>query len=429
MLFGTLSAKDKLIRARVQIQNSNPFFAFMSLYLKFFEDEKLSARKTKDGKETFLAGVDIEGNFYYNKKSIEELPDNELQGLVIHEILHLAFLHLSRRGTRDFELFNIAADIVCNNIIVNNNYALPKNGIIPYNNTVELKDEKGKCFCKITDINKKTVEQVYDELMKHVKVINVQMTKAKNGKGNTGFGFDLHIEGAGGKDLTKKEKEKLEKEWLTRVADATNSAKMRGNMPAGMELLLGQLHTQKVDWKHMLKQYIQSQIPYDYTYSRPNKKSICSGFYIPDCLKEKIDVLVTIDTSGSIGQKELTDFLSEIVGMAKGFKDKINMVLLTHDTEVQNDEKIENGNIAKIMKIKIKGGGGTSHGPIFDYIKKKYKKTKLAICFTDGYSDFDEIKWANYSNFKKLFVISSGGTTEGIPPYIPKIDLGKFQYD
>jgi predicted metal-dependent peptidase len=429
MLFGTLTAQDKLIRARVQIQNSNPFFAFMSLYLKFVEDEKMSSIKTDKGEETFLAGVDAEGHFYYNKKSIEELPDNELQGLVVHEILHLAFLHLTRRGTRDHELFNIAADIVCNNIIVNNGYALPKKGIIPYNNTIELKDDKGKVFVRIDEINKKTVEQVYDELMKNVKVINVQMTKAKNGKGNTGFGFDLHIEGAGGKPITEKEKKEIEKKWLERVADATNSAKMMGNMPAGMELMLGQLHTQKVDWKHMLKQYIQSQIPYDFTYSKCSKKSICSGFYMPDVLKEKIDVLITIDTSGSIGQKELTDFLSEIVGMAKGFKDKINMILLTHDTQVCNDYKIENGNIAKIMKLKIKGGGGTSHGPIFDYIKKKYSKTKLAICFTDGYSDFDEIKWADYSRFHKLFVISSGGTTQGIPSYIKKIDLGKFQYD
>lgn len=428
MLFGTLTAQDKLIRARVQIQNSNPFFAFMSLYLKFVEDNKLSAIKTDKGEETFLAGVDAAGHFYYNKKSIEELPDNELQGLVIHEILHLAFLHLTRRGTRDPELFNIAADIVCNNIIVNNHYSLPKKGIIPYNNTIELKDEKGKVFVRIDEINKKTVEQIYDELMKHVKQISVTISKSKNGKGNSGFGFDIHIEGKGGKDLTKEEKAEIEKEWLTRVADATNTAKMRGTMPAGLELLLGNLHTQKVDWKHILRKYVQSQIPSDYTYAKPNKKSICSGFYIPDTLKEKIDVLITIDTSGSIGQKELTDFLSEIVGMAKGFKDKINMILLTHDCVVQNDYKIENGNISKILKMKINGGGGTSHAPVFDYISKKYKRTKLVISFTDGYSDFQTVDWKKY-HFKKMFVISSGGTVEGLPNDVKKIELGKYQYD
>jgi hypothetical protein len=56
---------------------------------------------------------------------------------------------------------------------------------------------------------------------------------------------------------------------------------------------------------------------------------------------------LAIDTSGSIGQEELTDFLSEIVGMAKGFKDKLNMTLLTHDCIIQNDYSVENGNIAK----------------------------------------------------------------------------------
>jgi len=143
--------------------------------------------------------------------------------------------------------------------------------------------------------------------------------------------------------------------------------------------------------------------------STPHKKSISVGTYLPDTLKEKIDIVIAIDVSGSIREKELNDFLSEIIGIAKIFQERITMRLLTHEIEINNDYIIHNGNIEKIKKLKIEGGGGTSHIQPFDFIAENVRDCKCCIFLTDGYSDIEQIDFNKYS-FDKLFVISKGGT-------------------
>jgi len=423
MTFGTLDAKDKLIRARIQIQRNNPFFAYLSLYLKFHEvkGEELRCKSM---------GVDAQGNLYYCKEFVDKLTDEELQGVMVHEILHLTFLHMTRRGTRDPEIWNIAVDIAVNNILSVNGHRLPEGGLIPYNNSIDL----GHGII-INDIQKKTGEQIYDEIYKKAKKVAEKLKSQ---------GFDEHIEGKDpgqgqgkgkkGKGqgcnrmpLTEQEKRELEKDWQQKAVDAATTARMKGNLPAGMELLLGKLHENKVNWKTILKQQIQSQIPYDFTYASPSKKSISMGVYTPSYVKERIKILIAMDTSGSIGDKERVDFMSEIFGMAKAFKDKIDMVFLTHDTEVHNDYVIANGNVAKIKALKLNGGGGTSHEPVMEYIKEKHRDCKLGIFFTDGWSDLDSFDMNNY-RFAKMFLISEGGTAQqlkGKPAKVIELDQYK----
>jgi len=383
-----MDAKDKLIRARIQIQNRSPFFAYLSLYLKFVEVPE----EDNDTLSRNSAGVDTKGNLYYKAKWVEEeLNDEEVIGLILHEIMHLGFVHLLRRGNRNPIGWNICTDIAVNKIILDNGFRLPPKGIIPEDNEVTLFGQT------IKGLDKKSAEVLYDEL----KLKEEQ----KNGKGSSGnSGFDKHIEG---KDLTPEEKKKMENDWLNKVEEAYVGAKMRGQVPSGIERLISNLHKSRVNWKAMLQKYIQSYIPYDYTYCRPNKKSISAGFYMPDYLKEKIHIAVTIDTSGSIGQKELTDFLSEIVGLARSYQNRIDMRLICHDTEVCEDLLINNGNIDKIKNLKCKGGGGTSHEDVFKHIEKNMPECKVALFLTDGYSDLGTMDFKE--RFAKIFLISQGG--------------------
>ena len=129
---------------------------------------------------------------------------------------------------------------------------------------------------------------------------------------------------------------------------------------------------------------------------------------MPDVNKEMINIVVGVDVSGSIDAKVYSDFVSEVVGMAMAFRNRINIRFLTHDVEVHNDYEVENGNIEKIRSLKIDGGGGTSHRDILEYISDKVKNAKLAIFLTDGYSDLENINLDNY-NFKKIFVIQKDG--------------------
>lgn len=410
-----MEAKDKIIRARIQIQQKNPFFAYLSLYLNPIETEDLPKYAGM--------GVDVNGNLYYSKKFVDKLSESEVEAVLIHEVLHLALLHFLRSKNRNLELWNIACDIVTNSLIQKNGFTLPKFCILPNNNEITIWKKK------IMKCDEKTAEEIYDELKcfeKDVIVCGDDKSEGsrcgddESGKGSRKINgrFDNHI-GKVSNGLSDDEVRKLEEEWKIKIEEAYISAKLRGNVPFGIEKLIGKLHEGKIEWRGLLNRYIQSFIPYDYSYEKPNKKSISADYYIPDTLKERIDVCVGIDTSGSIGEEELNDFVSEMVSLARTFSQRIKMRIICHDVDVHTDYVVENGNIDKIKRIQIKGGGGTSHLSIFNYIKDKVN-CKVAIFLTDGESDIQDIDFKKY-NFSKIFVISRSGNDKQLKNKIARV--------
>jgi predicted metal-dependent peptidase len=232
-----MNAEEKLIRARIQIQNRNPFFAYLSLYLKFVEvNPKKGEEDILDGND---AGVDTKGNLYYKPDWIEGLTDEQVIGLILHEIMHLSFMHLLRRGNRHPVGWNICTDLAVNKIILDNNFQLPPNGVLPDGNEITLFGQT------ILNLDKKSAEILFDEL----KLKYDKDKKNGNGKGE-GEGFDKHMES---QETTPEERKKIEDEWLNRVEEAYVGAKMRGNVPAGIERLIGKLHENKVNWRAVLQ--------------------------------------------------------------------------------------------------------------------------------------------------------------------------------
>lgn len=163
---------------------------------------------------------------------------------------------------------------------------------------------------------------------------------------------------------------------------------------------------------------------------KKSKKSVACGCYLPDTLKEKISVWVAIDTSGSIGKEELSEFVTEIIGLARAYRERIDMRVITADAEVHTDYLVQNGNIDKIKKIKIKGGGGTAHKPVFDYITEKDRNAKCLIFFTDGYSDLESLDYNKYK-FGKIAIINKNGTSEwvkGKERFVKVIKMKEYNY-
>ena len=358
--------RDRLIRARVQLQEKNPFFSYLVLNLKMVEDERVGT-----------IGIDAMDNLTYNPKWIKPLTDSQIEMLLCHEVLHIAFHHLIREKKREHELWNIAIDLNVNDILVSNNFEMVEGGVIPQNHSFTFPDMKKQIT--IDDINKKSSEAIYDEL--YSKLPKDKKTKAK--------GFDKH-NFSDGKGKTKAEskaiKESKEK-WKKLLVEASTFSKQRGNLPKGVELHIGELLNEKVNWKYLLYKYITNELPIDYSYSNPSKRSLASGFYMPKMRRENIEIMVAVDTSGSIGQKELTEFMSEVVYIAKSFQN-VKMKVIVCDCEVQEVLEVENGNIQTLLDMKIQGGGGTSHIPVYKKIEEEYPTTKFVINFTDGYTEF-----------------------------------------
>lgn len=412
----TETAEFRIKKTQIQLWKDKPFWAYLSYFLKFKEIPKELTEKNWD-EGGFGMGVDINGNVHYSQKFVDTLSDEELKGLIAHELGHLIYLTELRQGNRDRDGFNIASDIAINSLLSRDNFKLPKGGLVPdYND--EIKVGFGK---KIKNCSEKIAEELYDELPK--------LTIDKNGNiyAETGSGknkkkekigvmLDGHIQSGKGKKgrgigLSEAEKRELEQKWKDRLIEAYTTAKMKGNVPVGIERMIGKLDENKIDWKTLLQRYLMNSLPYDYTYARPSKKSISVGEYMPDILKEKIDIAIMIDLSGSVGQKEYTEFMSEIIGLARAFQERITMHFYSHDVEAYNGGIIQNGNIENIKNLKLKGGGGTSHKPAFEKLSEELRECKAVIFFTDGYSDLESINFEEYS-FDKLFVITKEGDEE-----------------
>jgi predicted metal-dependent peptidase len=326
--------------------------------------------------------------------------------------------------------FNVACDIVVNQLIKDNSFKLPAGCLIPDSyNKIKLSD--GVRSLVISDTNKKIAEEIYNEIIDFIQKQKKDGKGKGSGKGEKGedgeftYGngegrFDEHIreekvedgkDGEKGEKISEEERSQMEKEWMDRTQQALAVSRMKGDTPAGMERFVGKLHESEVNWKALLLRYIQSYIPTDFNYSYPSKKSISSGVYMPSTTKECIEIAVGIDVSGSIGQIELVEFLSEIIGIAKAFRGKIKMHLFTHETEVNDKYIVENGDVEKIMAMEIHGGGGTSHRQPMEYVNEEIKNCKLVVWFTDGCSDLNSIDFKK-NRYDSIFIINKQGTEE-----------------
>lgn len=385
----SLTPRERLIKARVQFQRENPFFSYLTMELTFIEDKSI---------ETM--GVDKYGNLYYNPEFVDKLSDAELKGCIAHEVMHCAFEHLDRGFGREMLVFNISADTVVNAILLNEKLQLPADSILPYNNEIKL------FGLEIKNVHKKTSEEVYDKLWRHlskkhnrdINRINRGISNSKDGKNWDKHIFDSKENGnKGNKDKDKgsgnKSKNKpnfKEKNWKKKLVEACSHARERGRLPAGMERIVGKLLETYIDWRGLLYRYITSQIPVDYTWSKPSKRSFSIGYYLPAVEKETIEVMCAVDTSGSISKKELTEFISEISSITNSFKN-VELTVIDCDAEINGVHNLKNATASSVInKIapNLKGGGGTSHLPVFNWINKNKPTAKFVICFTDGYTEF-----------------------------------------
>jgi len=453
-----LTVEEKISKAKIKLHRKSPFFSYLVEHLRFEKSDKVPSM-----------GVNQSSRCIYSEEWVESLTLDVLMGTLAHEVSHLAFEHIRRGKNRlimvnGFFLWNLAADITVNHYLGENDFSLPECGMIPQNGEIEM------FGYRITDIANKSTEDIYEELKVHLKKLadegkaqaismpgdcsgdsqgngqgnsdkDSDQPKGKKSKGSSGnkngnrkeYGnnfkveaegvqpFDQHLWGnsddgndgdkdtdsnvQGHGDLQKKGSAIQEKNWGRILAEAYTHAKLIGREPAGFEREFGDIRKGRVNWRVILRRTIASKIPHDMTYARPNRKYIPLDLCLPSYTGESIKVIDSIDTSGSISQKDLSDFVSEIYSISRSFH-QVEHRILTHDVDVHDDVKVDSYSMNKLKNLKIHGGGGTSHIPLYEYIKKKRLKRKenlqLLISFTDGFSQFPDRK----PDIETIFVLA-----------------------
>ena len=384
---------EKLTTARVGLLLKAPFFGNMATRMKLIEADEWCPTAATNGR-----------NFYYNTEFVKKLSVKKLEFLFGHEILHCVFDHFGRVGSRDRMLSNIAQDYAVNQILVDERIGEKITEVqICYDNKY-----RGMAW-----------EEIYDEL--YAKAEKIPMEDLLKQLGDL---LDEHINEDGnapGKegDKDSKGKPRMTKEEAQAIKDEIKEAMIQaasaagaGKTPAGIQRMIKDMTEPKISWRELVNQEIQSIIRNDYSFTRPNRKSMHSGAILPG-MKEAttIDIGIGIDMSGSIGQEDATVFLSEVKGIVDQYEDfKIN--LWCFDTEIYNHKEITHDNSHDLMDYEPQGGGGTDFMANWEFMKENGIEPKKFIMFTDGYPCGD---WGDEDYCDTIFVVK--GNTQAEAPF------------
>ena len=366
---------------KIRLRKLSPFFAALSLYaeIDFSNEVQLAAT---NGKKIIL-----------NPITYIQLPPSERDGVFLHELLHMALLHHLRRGVRDHYIFNIAADIVVNGMIVNEgNFKIPKYGI---------RDE---------DLEHLSVEEVYELIIKNKKKYNLNLVdlindeKDSEDKDSKGKGNDLKT---GISDLNTEAE--IRNYWKQAINDAKLITKgsSEKSLPESFERNFGEVLEPEIDWKTKLWNFLV-RTPTDF--GEFDRRLIYSGLYLENLEGESINVFCCIDTSGSISDYEISKFMREIKGIINAYPN-LNCRLWYADHECYGPYNIDSmENVPK-----PKGGGGTNFEPFFKDITKKEFNNNDGVCIylTDGYGYFPEKE----PDLPVLWVVIPGGAEQEYFPF------------
>jgi len=383
---------EKLTTARVGLLLKAPFFGNMATRMKLIDASDWCPTAATNGR-----------NFYYNIDFVEKLSVKKLEFLFAHEILHCVFDHFGRLGSRNPKLANIAQDYAVNQILVDERIG---------EKITEVD------ICLDPKFRGKAWEEIYDELFGKLQKMSLEdLLKS------LGDQLDEHLkeqEGAGAGDedgkgnrptISKEEAERMRQEIKEAMVQSAAAAGA-GKVPAGVMRMIKDLTEPKMNWRQLVQQEIQSIVRNDYSFQRFNRKSAHSGAVLPGMREDTtIDVAISIDMSGSIGDEDARVFLSEIKGIMDQYEDfKIN--LWCFDTEIYNHKEISQDNSMDLLEYEPQGGGGTDFEANWEWMKNQGIQHRKFIMFTDGYPCGG---WGDADYCDTLFIVK--GNTGAESPF------------
>lgn len=363
-------AMESMIVARIGLLIGNPFWGNIISRLKLIESETWCQTAATDGR-----------NFYFNSKFINLLRPKEVQFLFGHELLHAVYDHVGSFGRlngRDTKIWNLACDYAVNQDLVEFHIG-EKITTVPV-----LLDNKYKGM---------VAEEIYEDLIKNAKQITIDqlaemiLDDHMEGDGDGSSSDSKEGNGSGKPKLSESERRAIKDELKEAMLSAAHAVGI-GNVPAGIRRMIKELTEPEMDWRQVLQQQIESQVKSDFTYMRPSRRGWGCDAVLPSMKKEPaVECTVALDLSGSIGEIEMKDFMSELYGICQQHA-SYKITLLTWDTKCYySGEFTEDDADDAMLTAELKGGGGTSPSCIWRWCEDNGHDPKQLVVLTDGYVD------------------------------------------
>lgn len=339
-----MNAKQKMTSARTALVLYQPFFGALALRLALQPDPGCGSAWV-DGR-----------TLGYDPAFVDKLSHDQLVGLIAHEVMHCALGHPWRRGARDHEDWNVAADFAINSGLIRTGFKLPPGG------------------CIDPAFDGKSAEWIYSRLPEKKKDPNQGSGKPDGKPEPNPLGevrdapSEAQAEGA------------TETDWQLAVQQAAQAAHARGKLPEELSRLVKEAVAPRVDWRSVLRRFVQQLATADYSWSRPNARYLPMGLYLPSLRSEALGpIVVAVDTSGSIDRVLLDQFAGEIRAIADESKPE-RIVVMYCDAEIGRTDVFERGDPIELKPV---GGGGTDFCPVFAAVEAMDETPACVVYLTD----------------------------------------------
>lgn len=374
MIGKTLTEEQRLTKAMADIIGNQNYIALAGVLM--MGDHKIVEDGYRGCRTAMTNGKDV----LYARGFVGKLSDAEFRFLILHESYHMLYRHLTTYRHL-FDANPRKANMACDYVI---NLKL-----------ADFDKETDRGFISMPKVG--LMDEKYRGL-DSAQVYNLLDDDSGGGGGGKGQGegqgsgegmgdgetLDQH-DWDGAEDMTAQEKKELERAIDEAIRQG---ALIAGKMGSGGSRLLDDVLQSKIDWREALREFVSTTCSgNDYsTWRRPNRRYVSAGIYLPSGVTETVgELVIGIDTSGSIGGRELSQFLGEVAAIAKAVKPQA-VRLLYWDTQVCRDEYYLQDQLDDIVKsTKPAGGGGTMVECVPEYMRDKQMKPQAAIILTDGY--------------------------------------------
>lgn len=403
----------KLQASRGRLMESYPFFGILLMYLGFVAVDNIRNIST-NGR-----------NIYFNADFITKLYPDELDFILCHQVMHIINGDIWRARKLVGDEYHRAYDIYNNDQLIGMGW-----DIDGFSHMGKLQYDIPVYNVKVSDL---TPEEIFELLP--FKLAELGEKTSKRYMTDSDFYWDYknsdYIDGIvildapdmtmfadGPKGIAVGGTEELEDFWSHRVDKAATAAKglgkKAGSIPEGIKRDIEKDTKRQVDWKKVLDEFVQEEVT-DYSFTPPDRRYADTGFFLPDFNEKDFqtkDILFMADTSGSVKREELSRVYAEISGAIEQFNGKLRGKLGFFDCQVT--EPISFEGVEDILSIAPYGGGGTSFGVIFEYVKAHLDEytPAMIVIFTDGEASFPDVKAT--MNIPVLWLISNERIT---PPW------------
>jgi len=392
-----MDKQKSLSKISKELMLKEPYYGFFLIMLnKVWRKDLPTAGVSKNGINFQLA---INEDFWTSLSEMHQM------GLLKHELLHIAFGHLtSFKSFKNHRLANVAMDMEINQYIDKD--WLPGGGI-DIDNYEDLNlERKAGCRYYYDKLN-----QFQDEKDKNGSCGNEDMDKLLHQVAN-GEGPD-HSTWEEFEDLSEAEQKLIEKQLQKVLQDAKEQTiKKRGNVPGEIEgvIIIEEIVAPKFDWRGYIRRFtgVSTKVFTKKIRRKENRRfSDNPGLKI----KMKQHMLLAIDTSGSVSDSELQEFMGEIHHI---YKVGVDVTVVQCDTSIRSIEPYKGKH-----EINVAGRGGTEFDPVLDYYNANQKKYTSLVYFTDG-ECYTSVKPRN----RVLWVLSERSEmNEDLPGQVIKLEL------